>query len=46
MTESTFNRRLSQLIAQVQDHPHREEILQLALEQLSDDSDSVLEQLY
>jgi hypothetical protein len=46
MTESTFNRRLSQLIAQVQDHPHREEIVRLALEQLAHDTDTVLEQTY
>ena len=38
MTESTFNRRLQQLIEQVESHPDREEILRLAYEQLQDDS--------
>jgi len=39
MSEVTFSRRLQQLIAQVENHPHRDEILQLALEQLADDED-------
>ena len=39
MSDATFSRRLQQLIAQVENHPHRDEILQLALEQLADDED-------
>ena len=37
MTDSTFSRRLQQLIQQVKDHPNRDEILKLAQEQLIDD---------
>jgi hypothetical protein len=38
MTSTTFNRRLQQLIKEVKDHPHREEILRLAYDQLKDDT--------
>lgn len=38
MTKATYSRRLAQLIEQVRNHPHREELLRLAMEQLSDDS--------
>lgn len=38
MSEETFNLRLSQLIAEVVEHPHREEIIRLAEEQLADDT--------
>lgn len=38
MSEQTFSRRLQQLISQLENHPHREEILKLASEQLADDS--------
>jgi hypothetical protein len=38
MTKTTFDRRLAQLIEQVRNHPQREEVLRLAMEQLSDDS--------
>jgi len=38
MTDTTFSRRLQQLIQQVKDHPNRDEILKLAQEQLIDDS--------
>jgi hypothetical protein len=38
MTDTTFSRRLAQLIQQVKDHPNRDEILKLAQEQLIDDS--------
>jgi hypothetical protein len=38
MTEATFNTRLQQLIAQVENHPQKEEILALALQQLADDT--------
>lgn len=38
MSEQTFSRRLQQLISQLENHPHCEEILKLAYEQLIDDS--------
>lgn len=38
MTNTTFNRRLQQLIKEVENHPHREEILKLAKDQLIDDN--------
>lgn len=38
MTEQTFNRRLEQLIKEVMQHPHSEEILKLASDQLADDT--------
>lgn len=38
MTESTFNRRLAQLIEQVKNHPNKEEIIRLAQEQLAEDT--------
>ncbi len=37
MTKKTWSRRLGQLIEQIQDHPHRQEILELAQQQLVDD---------
>ena len=37
MTKATYERRLAQLIEQVRNHPHRDEILRLAMEQLRDD---------
>lgn len=38
MTEYTYSRRINQLIEQVRNHPNRDEILQLALEQMADDT--------
>ena len=38
MTEQTFNRRLNQLIAEVKNHNHRDELLKLIEEQLLDDT--------
>jgi len=38
MTSTTFNRRLQQLIKELENHPHREEILKLAKEQEQDDT--------
>ncbi|WJZ48600.1 hypothetical protein [Synechococcus phage DSL-LC07] len=38
MTNVTFSRRLQQLIQQVENHPHRDEIIKLAQEQLIDDN--------
>ena len=46
MTEQTVNRRLEQLIREVIQQPNRDELLELAQEQLKDDTfvlaDSVL----
>lgn len=38
MSETTFERRLQQLITDVMQHPHSEELLKLAQEQLADDT--------
>jgi hypothetical protein len=38
MTNKTFSRRLQQLIQQVENHPHRDEIIKLAQEQLVDEA--------
>ena len=38
MTEATFNTRLQQRIAAVENHPQKDEILALALDQLADDT--------
>ena len=45
MTEQTFNRRLEQLIKEVMQHPHSEEILKLASDQLADDTVVLLSDL-
>jgi hypothetical protein len=39
MTNKTFSRRLAQLIQQVENHPHRDEIIKLAQEQLVDEAE-------
>ena len=39
MTNTTFSRRLAQLIQQVENHPHRDEIIKLAQEQLIDEAE-------
>jgi hypothetical protein len=39
MTSTTFSRRLQQLIQQVENHPHRDEIIKLAQEQLIDEAE-------
>jgi hypothetical protein len=39
MTNKTFSRRLAQLIQQVENHPHRDEIIKLAQEQLIDEAE-------
>ena len=41
MIESTFDVRLHQLIKELETHPHREEILNLALSQMADDCNEV-----
>jgi len=38
MSNTTFSRRLQQLIKQVENHPNRDEIIKLAQEQLVDDA--------
>jgi hypothetical protein len=38
MTERTFERRLQQLIADIMQHPHKDELLMLMQEQLEDDT--------
>jgi hypothetical protein len=38
MSNTTFSRRLQQLIKQVENHPNRDEIIKLAQEQLIDDT--------
>lgn len=42
MTNNTFSRRLQQLIQQVENHPHRDEIIKLAQEQLVDEAEFTL----
>jgi len=37
MKTETFNRRLAQLTQEVENHPHREELIKLINEQLLDD---------
>ena len=39
MNEQTFTRKLEQLVTILGYHPHREEILQLMEEQVSDDTE-------
>lgn len=45
MTDTTFSTRLHQLINQIKDHPHKEEILQLAFEQLAEDTHQEMQQV-
>ena len=37
MTNKTFSRRLNTLLSQIEDHPHKEEIIKLAMEQMQCD---------
>ena len=37
MSSRTYSTRLNQLIEQIKDHPHKEEILKLAQEQMAED---------
>ena len=41
MTNKVYYRRLHELVHQLANHPHRDEIMQLAYEQLADDHDTV-----
>ena len=38
MSETTYVRRLTQLIDEVMQHPHKDELIKLAQEQLEDDT--------
>lgn len=38
MTDKTFEKRLQQLIGEIMQHPHKDELLKLAQEQLLDDT--------
>ena len=37
MTNKTFSRRLRTLLSQIEDHPHKDEIIKLAMEQMQED---------
>ena len=39
MKKTTIERLIQQLIEQIEDHPHKDEIVLLATEQLMDDAD-------
>lgn len=41
MTKATLERRTQQLISEVMQHLHKDELLQLMAEQLQEDSDAV-----
>jgi len=41
MTSKAYYRRLHELVDQLANHPHREEIMDLAYEQLADDHDVI-----
>jgi len=43
MNEQTFYRRLHQLETLINIHPNRDEILQIMLEQVTDDTDAIAE---
>ncbi len=43
MKEQTFNRRLQQLVLQLNIHSHRDELLRLMAEQVLEDTNSLLE---
>lgn len=38
MTEKAFAHHLDKLLAELMQHPHREEVLQIAVDQLADDT--------
>jgi len=38
MTEKAFAHHLDKLLAELMQHPHREEVLQIAADQLADDT--------
>jgi len=39
MNEQTFNRRFKQLVTIVSIHPHKDELLQIMADQVTDDTD-------
>ena len=41
MNAQTFNRRFEQLVTLIENHPHREELLQMMREQVQDDAKTV-----
>ena len=41
MNEQTFNRRFEQLVTLIENHPHREELLQMMREQVQDDAKNI-----
>ena len=43
MNEQTFNRRFNQLVTLVDIHPNRDELLQIMVEQVTDDTKSIAE---
>jgi len=43
MNEQTFNRKFNQLVTLVNIHPNRDELLQIMLEQVTDDTEVVAE---
>ena len=43
MKEQTFNRRFNQLVTLINIHPNRDELLRIMREQVTDDTNSVVE---
>ena len=43
MNEQTFNRKFNQLVTLINIHPNRDELLQIMLEQVTDDTEVVAE---
>ena len=43
MNEQTFNRKFHQLVTLVNIHPNRDELLQIMMEQVTDDTEVVAE---
>lgn len=43
MNEQTFNRKFNQLVTLVNIHPNRDELLQIMMEQVTDDTEVVAE---
>ena len=41
MNEQTFNKRFTQLCEQIENHSHREELLQIMTEQVADDTEKL-----
>ena len=43
MKVQTYNKRYSQLVTLIHNHPHREELLQIMAEQVTDDTEIIAE---